>query len=86
MRGHHAVANAPVEAKVKAATGASFFVGAAAAFLNWAVGDSQLLGTLPPWVQILVMLAVPPVVTFLSGWQAQHTPRPDTGDVLTPDV
>jgi hypothetical protein len=76
---------APVEQKVKAATGAAFFVGFAVAFLNWAVGDSQLMGTLPPWAQALGTLAIPPLVTFLSAWQAQHTPRPDTGDVLTPE-
>lgn len=79
------MANAPVELKVKAATAAAFFVGAFVAFLNWAVGDSQLMSTLPAWSQVLIMLAVPPLVTFLSGWQAQHTPRPDTGDVLHPE-
>jgi hypothetical protein len=79
------MANVPVETKVKAATGASFFVGAAAAFLNWAVGDSQLMGSMPAWAQVMVVMFVPPVVTFLSGWQAQHTPRPDTGDVFTPE-
>ena len=84
MKGQHAVANAPIEAKVKAATGASFFVGAAGAFLNWAVGDSQLMSGLPSWSQVLVLLVVPPIATFLSGWGAQHTPRPNTGDALTP--
>lgn len=86
MRGQHAVANAPVEAKVKAATGAAFFVGAAGAFLNWAVGDSQLMAALPSWSQVVVLLVVPPVATFLSGWGARHTPRPDNGDALTPEV
>jgi hypothetical protein len=79
------MANAPVELKVKAATGAAFFVGALVAFLNWAVGDSQLMSAMPAWSQVVVMLVVPPLVTFLSGWQAQHTPRPDSGDVLTPE-
>jgi hypothetical protein len=74
---------APVETKVKAATSAAFLVGLAVALLNWAVGDSSLMGSLPAWAQALVTLVVPPLVTFLSGWQAQHTPRPDTG-VLTP--
>jgi hypothetical protein len=79
------MAHVPVEAKVKAATGAAFFVGLGISFMNWAVGDSQLMGSLPPWAQALATLAVPPLVTFLSGWQARHTPRPDTGDVLTPE-
>lgn len=80
------MANAPVETKVKAATTAAFLVGFGVAFLNWAVGDSQLMGTLPPWAQVLVTMVVPPLVTFLSGWQARHTPRPDAGDVLTPEA
>jgi hypothetical protein len=84
MEGKHAVKNSPVESKVKAATGAAFFVGMAVALLNWGVGDSQLMGSLPPWAQVLVTAVVPPVVTFLSGWQARHTPRPEVG-VLTPE-
>lgn len=84
QEGKHAMASAPVETKVKAATGAAFFVGVAVALLNWAVGDSQLMGSLPTWGQTLVTLVVPPLVTFLSGWAAQHTPRPETG-VLTPE-
>ena len=79
------MANAPVETKVKAATSAALLVGLAIALLNWAVGNSQLLGTLPPWIQALVSLVVPPIVTFLSGWQASHSPRLDNGDVLTPE-
>jgi hypothetical protein len=78
-------ANAPIETKVKAATSAAFLVGLVIALLNWGVGDSSLMGSLPAWAQTLITLVVPPVVTFLSGWQAQHTPRPDTGDVLTPE-
>lgn len=79
------MASAPVETKVKAATGAAFLVGLIVAFLNWAVGDSQLMGSLPSWAQTLAVLVVPPLVTFWSSWQAKHTPRPDYGDVLTPE-
>jgi predicted MFS family arabinose efflux permease len=79
------VATAPVEKKVKAATSAAMFVGLAVALLNWGVGDSELMGTLPSWVQALMSIAVPPLITFLTAWQASHTPRPDTGDALTPE-
>lgn len=85
MEGKHTVANAPVEAKVVASTAAAFVVGALAAFLNYEVGDSQLMGSLPAWGQLAVTTVVPPVATFLSGWSAKHTPRPDTGAVLTPE-
>lgn len=76
---------APVETKVKAATGGAFTVGLVIAFLNYAVGDSQLLGALPAWGQTLAILVVPPLVTFYSGWQARHTPRPDTGYLAPAD-
>lgn len=79
------MANAPVETKVKAATGAALMAGVAIALLNWAVGDSQLMGSLPSWVQAAAAVVVPPLVTFLSGWKADHSPRPDTGNVLTPE-
>lgn len=75
---------APVESKVKAATSAAVLIGLGVAILNQAVGNSQLMGSLPPWVQALIAVVVPPLVTFYSGWKAQHTPRPDTG-VLTPE-
>jgi hypothetical protein len=78
------MAAAPVETKVKAATGAALIAGVVVALLNWAVGDSQLMGTLPAWAQAAAATLGPPLITFLSGWQAQHTPRPDMG-VLTPE-
>lgn len=77
------MASAPVETKVKAATVAAFGVGVAIALLNWTEANSQLLGSLPSWLQAVVTMAVPPLLTFLSAWQAQHTSRPDMG-LLTP--
>lgn len=78
------MASYPVEKKVKAATSAATFVGLVIAVLNWAIGDSSLLGTLPGWAQALIVLVVPPLITFLSGYQAAHTPRP-LGTVLYPE-
>ncbi|MGW1892154.1 holin [Streptomyces sp. NPDC002004] len=66
---------APVEAKVKAATTATFLVSLLIAVLNAVVADDSLLGPLPPWLQAVVIAGVPAAVTFLSGWQAKHTPR-----------
>lgn len=76
---------APVETKVKAATGAALAIGVVIAFLNWTEANSQLLGALPSWLQAALAMAVPPLLTFLSGWQAAHTPRPDTGLLLPGD-
>ncbi|GHH72294.1 hypothetical protein GCM10018793_09060 [Streptomyces sulfonofaciens] len=66
---------APVERKVTAATAASSAVGVVIAVLNAGVADAHLLGSLPEWLQSVILAAAPPVLTFLSGWQAKHTPR-----------
>ena len=69
------MANAPIETKVKAATSATFVVSLLIAVLNAVVADDSLLQPLPAWLQALLIAVAPAVVTFLSGWQAQHTPR-----------
>jgi hypothetical protein len=69
------MANAPVEAKVKAATSATFLVSLLVAVLNAVVADDSLLQPLPAWLQALVIAVAPAVVTFVSGWQTKHTPR-----------
>lgn len=69
------MANAPVETKVKAATSATFVVSLVIAVLNSVVADDSLLQPLPVWLQPILIALVPAAITFLSGWQAQHTPR-----------
>ncbi|GHJ42258.1 holin [Streptomyces sp. TS71-3] len=69
---------APVEKKVTAATAASLVVGVVVAVLNAVVADASLLGSLPEWLQSVIIALVPPILTFLGGWQAKHTPR-ETG-------
>jgi hypothetical protein len=69
------MAKAPVEAKVKAATSATFVVSLLIAVLNAVVADDQLLHPLPVWLQPVVIALVPAAVTFLSGWAAAHSPR-----------
>lgn len=66
---------APVENKVKSATAATFVVSLLIAVLNSVVADDSLLGPLPSWLQPVIIAVAPAVVTFLSGWSAQHTPR-----------
>jgi hypothetical protein len=67
--------SAPVEAKVKAATSATFIVSLVIAVLNGVVADDSLLQPLPAWLQPIIIAVAPAAVTFLSGWQARHTPR-----------
>lgn len=71
-------ATGPVETKVKAATWAAAAVGVLITVLNAVAADSSLLGALPAWLQGVVTVAAPPLVTFLAGWKARHTPRPQT--------
>jgi hypothetical protein len=69
------MASAPVETKVKSATSATFVVSLIIAVLNGVVADDSLLQPLPAWLQAIVIPLVPAAITFLSGWQASHTPR-----------
>lgn len=68
-----------IEAKVKAATSATFVVSLVIAVLNAVVADDTLLQPLPKWLQAIVIALVPTGLTFLSGWQAKHTPRIPSG-------
>lgn len=69
--------NAPIEAKVKSATAATFLVSLLIAVLNEVVADNALLGPLPSWLQPVIIAVAPAAVTFLSGWYAAHSPRVD---------
>lgn len=75
-------ANAPVETKVKAATAAG--AGSAALitpFVVWLVDELFFNGAAPPDVPLpvvgLIGLVVTGVSTFVAGWFARHTPRPE---------
>ncbi|MBL1100156.1 holin [Streptomyces coffeae] len=67
--------SAPVEAKVKAATTATFLVSLVLAVLNSVAADESLLDPLPGWLQVIVIALVPPGIAFLTGYQARHTSR-----------
>lgn len=75
----HAAPAAPtakVERKVWAATAATLTTSVGLAVLNDVQDHPELLGGLPPLVQTLLIACAPPLVTFLSGYAAKHTPRP----------
>lgn len=67
----------PVEAKVKAASAVSLLVGIAIAVLNDITANNALLGSLPAWLQAVILALVPFGLVFLGGYQASHTPRTD---------
>lgn len=67
--------SAPIETKVKASTTVATLVGVLVTVLNTTVGNHQLMGSLPAWLQSLLTLFGPPLATFMAGWYAPHTPR-----------
>lgn len=69
-----------IEAKVAASTVAAAAVGIAAAVLNDVEANHALLGSLPPWLQAVLLVLVPPLASFAAGYQAKHSPRPDPAD------
>ncbi|MEU5477419.1 holin [Streptomyces mirabilis] len=80
-----------IEQKVQASTAAGLAVGVLVTVLNAVVGNGQLMGSLPAWLQSLITLVGPPLATFLAGWFAPHTPRltaapepPTAGNGVTP--
>jgi len=73
------MSTAPVEAKVKASTTATFLAGLVIAVLNAVVADNSLLGPLPVWLQAPLLTLVPTALTWLAGYQARHTPRGPAG-------
>lgn len=67
---------AVVERKVKAATIAALAASALVALLNWVVGDNELLGSLPAWLQFVLVTFGPTVATAVAGYKARHTAVP----------
>jgi hypothetical protein len=67
-----------VHPKVRAATVASLAVSIVGATLVWIQDNPGLLGDLPRFWQGLVFLVVPPLLTFLAGYQqpAYDSPPP----------
>lgn len=71
------MAKSPIEKKVRAAWAASTIVGSLIVVLNATLADSNLLGSLPPWVQAIVILAGTLLGIGYPAWRAPHTPRSD---------
>ncbi len=65
---------APIEAKVKAATGGAVF----SALVVWALDEYVFTAAgVPGPVEAAVVLVVTGAATFIAGWLARHTPRGD---------
>lgn len=69
---------AGVERKVTAATAGAYVASASLLGALEAVQDSPgLVSWMPDWVEPFVLAVVPTTVTFVSAYQARHTPRTD---------
>lgn len=69
---------ARVERKVKAAAAATYLGSTGLLAALEAVQDSPgVVSWLPDWVEPFVLAVVPTGVTFVSAYQARHTPRED---------
>jgi hypothetical protein len=60
------------EAKVKSAALASLAASILLAILNATVGNSEVLGHWPAWLQFVVVTAGPPLAAFLAGYLTRH--------------
>jgi type VI protein secretion system component VasF len=58
-----------VEAKVVAATLGSTVISTLIAVLNVVSNDSNLISDLPLWAQFIMLVVIPPVITFWHGYQ-----------------
>lgn len=70
--------SAPVEKKVTWGAVLAYLGGLAVmAVLNAVGSDTGLVASLPAWAESLVVPILPAVLSFVGGWFARHTPRPD---------
>lgn len=69
-----------VEAKVKWASIATYVGSAMGLAALQAVGDAQLVDALPDVLEPFALALLPLAATFLAGYKARHTPRPELWD------
>lgn len=67
--------SAPVEKKVTAATLTAGGVGVILAILTWVQDNPGLLSGLPNWLEGLLYVILTPVMVYVAGYSAPHTPR-----------
>ena len=73
-----------IEAKVLVSSGVALALSGVIAALNAILADSSLLSFLPPFWQTVVITLVPPLLTFLAGYQttSNRVPPADEGEIL----
>lgn len=76
---------APIEAKVRWASVATYVGSVAGLAVLQAVTDTELIAVLPDLVEPFVLALLPAATALLAGYRAQHTPRPDLHGAETHD-
>lgn len=71
---------APVEGKVKWASVAAYVGAAAGLAVVQALTDTELIAALPDPLEPFALALLPLATTYLAGYRAGHTPRPDLDD------
>ncbi|MET9245640.1 hypothetical protein [Nonomuraea sp. NPDC003709] len=68
----------PVERKVTGATvGSCLSLLAVLTVLQTVNADLDLIAFLPDWLESLTVPLLPGLITYMSGYKAKHTARPD---------
>lgn len=68
----------PVESKVKWAAFGTFVGSVAATAVLQAIdADHSLIEVFPDWLEAVVIPLLPTAISWVAGWRAKHTARPD---------
>ncbi|MFI6299526.1 hypothetical protein ACIBEJ_48585 [Nonomuraea sp. NPDC050790] len=78
MHGEPVTFSRPVEAKVKWAAFGTFIGSVAATAVLQAIdADHSLIAFWPDWLEAVTLPLLPTAISWVSGWRAKHTARPD---------
>ncbi|MGW6499309.1 hypothetical protein [Nonomuraea angiospora] len=78
MHGEPVSYGKPVERKVTASTAGSYLgLLAVLTVLQAVSADLDLIAFLPDWAETLAVPLLPGLITYVSGYVAKHTARPD---------
>ncbi|WP_327671807.1 MULTISPECIES: holin [unclassified Streptomyces] len=73
-----ASSSAPIEKKVTASSALAYLASLAGlAVLGGVTDDPSLISGMPDALEPFVLALVPAAASWIAGWAAPHTPRPD---------
>lgn len=65
----------PVETKVVVSSTVALLASSVLAGLNVVIADAALLGSMPIWLQTVLIALVPTLAVLIAGYAAPHSPR-----------